>query len=109
MPEKENKRDSQYEFEVITKIKDIDEKQRLLKERLSIIGQNLIESKEKINNEILEIKRDINILKRNIERVISFIETISSELSKFAKREDLEILYKQARMFQPFDSIKKEG
>ena len=38
-----------------------------------------------------------------MERLISFLETASSEFSKFAKKEDLEILSKQAKMFQPLN------
>ena len=37
----------------------------------------------------------------------TFLETISNELSKFAKKEDLEILSKQAKMFQPLNLIKR--
>ena len=50
----------------------------------------------------LEIKKDIESLKQNIERLISFLESASTEFPKFAKKEDLEILYKQSKMFQPF-------
>jgi len=32
------------------------------------------------------------------------METISGEFSKFARKDDLEILAKQAKMFQPFAS-----
>jgi hypothetical protein len=85
------------------KIRDLEEKQRILKDRLLLIGQNLIETKEKNNEEILEIKKNIEIINRNMERLISFLETASSEFSKFAKKEDLEILSKQAKMFQPLN------
>ena len=42
------------------------------------------------------------------ERIKDFIETLSQEMSKFAKREDLNILSKQAKMFQPANFIRKE-
>jgi len=84
-----------------TRIKDIEEKQRILKERTLLIGQNLIETKEQTQEKILEIKKDLEIIKQKIERITSFIETISGEFSKFARKEDLEILAKQVRMFQP--------
>ncbi len=83
------------------KIRDLEEKQRILKNRLLLIGQNLIEVKEKTSEDLLGIKKDIEILKQNMERMISFLETASNEFSKFAKKEDLAILSKQARMFQP--------
>jgi len=100
----------QYDYDVYTnqiindmmiKVRDIEEKQRILKDRLLLIGQNLIETKEKYNDSILQLKKEIEIIKQQMERLISFTETISGEFSEFARKEDLDILRKQARMFQP--------
>ncbi|HJX50705.1 MAG TPA: hypothetical protein VJ438_04540 [Candidatus Nanoarchaeia archaeon] len=88
--------------EINTKVRDIEEKQRILKDRILLTSQNLIEMKDKTESKIIEIKKDVEILKQKIDRMLSFIETISSEFSKFARKDDLEILAKQARMFQPF-------
>ena len=93
--------------EVNIKVRDLEEKQRILKDRLLLIGQNLIEIKEKSNQNILEMKKDIEILKQNIERTTSILEMASSEFSKFARKEDLEILSKQAKMFQPLEFVRK--
>ena len=90
------------------KLRDVEEKQRVLKDRLLLIGQNLVEIKEKTNQKILEIKKDIEIIKQNMERFSSFLETVSGEFSKFAKKEDLEILTKQAKMFQPMEFVRKK-
>ena len=87
-------------------IKDLEEKQRIIKERLLLVGKSLIETKEKTNQTILEMKKDLEILKQEMERMKSFLETISGEFSKFARKEDLEILSKQAKMFQPLEFIK---
>jgi hypothetical protein len=89
-------------------LRNIEERQRMLKDRLLLIGQNLIETKEKITEDILEIKKEMEILKRNMERLVSFLETASAEFSKFARKEDLEILSKQAKMFQPLEFIRKK-
>ena len=91
-----------------TKIRDLEEKQRLLKDRLLLIGQNLIETKEKTGKDILEIKKDLEIIKGTTERLVSFLETASAEFSKFARKEDLEILSKQAKMFQPLEFVRKK-
>jgi hypothetical protein len=53
----------------------------------------------------LDIKKDIEIMKRDIERLKSFFETASGEFSKFAKKEELEILSRQAKMFQPLEFV----
>lgn len=96
-----------YGTDVNVRIRDLEEKQRILKDRLLLIGQNLIEIREKNKEAILEIKKDLEIIKQNMERLVSFLETASSEFSKFARKEDLEILSKQARMFQPLEKLKK--
>ena len=90
-----------------TKIRDSEEKQRILKDRVLLIGQNLIEMKEKNTEDLLKIKKDIEIMKQSLERLHSFLETASAEFSKFARKEDLDILAKQARMFQPLEKLKK--
>ncbi|MBU0893863.1 MAG: hypothetical protein KKF48_04010 [Nanoarchaeota archaeon] len=91
----------QYWAEVNSKLRDLEEKQRILKDRVLLIGQNLIETREKTDENILEIKKDLEIIKQGMDRTQRFLETASTEFSKFAKKEDLEILQKQARMFQP--------
>lgn len=86
----------------INQLKDLEEKQRILKERILLIGQNLIEVKEKNDERFLEIKKDMEEIKQKIDRISSFIETVSGEFTKFARKDDLEILTKQVRLFQPF-------
>lgn len=91
--------------EVNTKVKDLEEKQRILKDRLLLIGKNLIEIKEKNSIQSIRIKKDISQIKDDIERIKSFLEMISNEFSKFAKKEEVEILAKQAKMFQPLEFV----
>lgn len=86
------------------KIKDLEEKQKLMKNRLTLIGENLIEEKEKRNNEITEIKKNIKTLMQNVDRMRNFLESLSEELPKFAKKQDLEILAKQSKMLESIDS-----
>ena len=49
----------------------------------------------------MEIKKDIETIKNSIERFASFLDTASEDLQKFARKDDLDILAKQMRMFQP--------
>lgn len=96
-----------YEYASQINIRDLEEKQRLLKDRMLLIGQNLIEIKERIENELTEIKKGIEELRHTTERMKSFLETASNEFSKFARKEELEILKKQAKMFQPLEFVRK--
>ena len=100
--------DSSFWANMNVRFRDLEEKNRMLRDRILLIGQNLIETKEKTSEDILEIKKELEILKKNMERLISFLETASAEFSKFARKEDLEILAKQAKMFQPLDFVRKK-
>ncbi|MCK9595587.1 hypothetical protein M0R19_00150 [Candidatus Pacearchaeota archaeon] len=94
--------------DLILKIRDIEAKQRVMKDRLLLVGQNLVEMKENSNVKILEIKKDVEKMKQELEKLSSFLETVSGEFSKFAKKDDLELLTKQAKMFQPMEFVTKE-
>jgi hypothetical protein len=89
------------------RVKDLEEKQRVLKDRVLLIGKNLIEIRETLSEGALEIKKEVEEMKREVEKMKGFLETVSGEFSKFARKEDLEILSKQAKMFQPLEFIKK--
>jgi len=97
-----------YFTELNTRIRDLEEKQRILKDRTLLIGENLVDMKERLTESIIEIKKEIEIIKHQFERLRSFLETASEEFSKFARKEDLEILSKQAKMFKPLEYIKNE-
>lgn len=99
--------ENQYFTETSTKVRDLEEKQRIIKDRILLVGQNLIEMKDDIHITFLDIKKDIEIMKRDIERLKSFFETASGEFSKYAKKEELDILAKQAKMFQPLELVTK--
>ncbi len=95
-------------FEINIRLKDMEEKQKTLKDRVFLIGENLLEFKEETENKILELKKEVEEIKQTLERVKSFIETVSEEFSRFARKEDLEILAKQAKMFQPLEFVRKK-
>jgi hypothetical protein len=98
----------QYFAEVNLKLRDLEEKQRILKDRLLLIGENLVDLREKTIKDNLEIKKNMAIMQEQLKKMLSFLETASSEMTKFAKKDDLDILYKQARMFQPLDSMREK-
>lgn len=90
------------------RMSDLEEKQKILKNRLLLIGENLIEIKEDMNRQMSSMKKEIEMIKRDVGKLVSFLEMSSNELSKFAKKEDVEILARQAKMFQPMEFVRKK-
>jgi predicted adenine nucleotide alpha hydrolase (AANH) superfamily ATPase len=92
---------SQQSFDYNAKIREIEEKQKIQKDRLLLISKNLIEIKETSNEKFLEIKKELENLRQGVNKIKSFLDMLSEEISNFARKEDVEILSKQAKMFQP--------
>lgn len=90
------------------KIRSIEERQRILNERMILIGQNLVDTKEELTEKNLSLKREIESLKQIVERMASIVDNLSSEYSKLARKEELELLIKQAKMFQPMEFATKK-
>lgn len=100
---------SDYSFsENSARIRDLEEKQRVMKDRLLLIGENLVELKEQNQEAHLQLKKEIEILKEETKRLKAFLEMASSEFNKFARKEEVEILQKQAKMFQPLEFVRKK-
>ncbi len=95
-----------YNVDLIIRLRDLEDKQRILKNQILMLGKNLIETKEKSTQDIIEIKKEIDIIKNDIERMNVSVDSVSEEISKFARKDDVEILQKQMRMFQPFGGRK---
>lgn len=91
-----------YGNDLAFRLRDLEEKQRVLKNQILLIGKNLIEIRERNIRDILEIKKETQIMKSSMERLASFLETASEEMQKLARKDDVDILAKQMRMFQPF-------
>ena len=102
--------DSGYDFysEAGVRIGDIEERQKIMKDRILLIGQNLIDFKEKISDDLIELKKNIEIMRMDMKRIKDFIENISDESVNFARKSEVDILYKQAKMFQPLNIVTKE-
>jgi len=90
-------------YEIALKLRDLEENQKLSKERLLLIGGNLIDSQEKNNSEITDLKKNIQELNDDVKRLKSIISGLSEEVSKSARKEDIAILTRQYKMFQPLE------
>lgn len=89
-----------------TKLRDIEERQRLIKERVLLIGENLVEGKEESTQEIAELKVKTESIEKEIQRIKDTLSSIIEEMQNFARKSELEILKKQFKMFEPFLSKK---
>ena len=89
-----------------TRLTEIEEKQRLIKDRLLLIGENLIATKEDIENQNLEFKKHIKQNEFEIKSLKQITKRITEELGNFARKTELEILQRQFKMFEPMELVR---
>jgi len=85
-----------------TKLRDMEERQRLIKDRVLLIGENLIELKKDSLNDIGDLKVKTENLEREIERLKETLSLLVEESKNYARKSELEMLYRQFKMFEPF-------
>lgn len=83
-----------------TRLRDLEEKQRLLKDRILLIGKSLIDERDKNFAEMQEMKKSIIILKEETARIKELLERITEQLTTTARKEELLILQHQFDLFR---------
>jgi hypothetical protein len=89
--------------DISVKLRDIEEKQNIIKDRVLLIGENLISEKEGVDIEIQEIKASIMKNEEDIRRLKLAIERIIGETQNFVRKNEFEILQRQFKMFEPLE------
>ena len=92
---------TQYFADINTRLRDVEEKQRLLQDRTLLIGQNLIDEKESTFESVQEMKKTLLILKEENLKMKDFIQRMAEQISELTRKEEFMILQRQFDMFKP--------
>jgi len=85
------------------KIRDLEDKQNLIKDRLLLMGENFISQKQSLDEEIMELKLRISNLEEELKRLRLMMNSIIENTNNFARKTELDILKKQFQMFEPLE------
>ncbi len=86
-----------------TRLNEVEEKQRLIRDRALLIGENLISIKEEFENENLGVKKQINLINQELKDLKKLVNRIINEIPNLARKSELEILENQTKIFQPLE------
>jgi len=89
--------------DISVKLRDIEEKQNIIKDRVLLIGENLVSEKEESDKRVIEIKLDIQKLNDDIKRIKLALERIIDDTNNFVRKNEFDILRRQFQMFQPLE------
>ena len=86
-----------------TRLNEVEEKQRLIKDRLLLIGENLISTKEDVEKQNSELKQEISQMGFELKTIKQLTKRIVNELQNFARKSEVEILERQSKIFEPLE------
>lgn len=91
-----------------TRLGDIDERNKLIRERVLLLGKNLISSRQDIEDELYEIKKDNHEIKKDLEKIKKVSNSLLTEFNKFVKREEIILIERMLKDFQPLEFMRKK-
>ncbi len=91
--------EDQYFTDINGRIKDIEEKQRLMRDRMLLIGKNVIEDRESIMNELQELKKSLSKTREENIKIQEFLKKVADQLSESVRKEELLMLQRQIELF----------
>jgi hypothetical protein len=89
-----------------TRLREMEERNRVVKERVLLLGQNLITSRDESDKDIEQLKADTAQIKRDLEKIKSLIQNILSETDKFARKDEMILIERMLKDFQPIEFVR---
>lgn len=108
MAESQNNDISPILSEINTRLRDTDEKNKLIRERVLMLGKNLLSTKTEIEDELKSIKEENKEIKKEIDKLKKFSSVIANEIPKFVKKEEMYLIERMLKDFQPLEFMRKK-
>jgi len=94
--------------EVNTRLRDADEKNKLIRERVLMLGKNLLDVKNSVEEELKFVREENKEIKKEIEKLKKILSLITSEIPKYVKKDEMYLIEKMLRDFQPLEFMRRK-
>jgi hypothetical protein len=82
---------------------DLEERNRIIRERVVLLGNNLISIRDDLFKEIEALKKQTVLLNQEVEKLTLTNQNIISEINNFVKKPEMAIIERMLRDFQPLE------
>lgn len=86
-------------------IRVLESKYNIMRDRIFLINQNMLEEYKKLIGEIRTIDSEIKDVKRNLFEIKNVLDHIIKEMQFFAKKENLRVLEKYINFWNPLNFV----
>ena len=103
--------DNQLQFlisDLGTRLRDIEERTNTLKERTQMLGSNLLETKETVEERVSRIEKQNAQISQDLKKINSSLQNILSELGNFVRKDEIILVERMLKDFQPLEFARKK-
>jgi len=91
-----------------TRLRDLEERNRLIKDRALLLGKNLIAIKDEFEEETQELKKQTSKIENDLEVIKKLTKNILTETNKFVRREEILVIERMLKDFQPLEFTREK-
>jgi hypothetical protein len=95
-------------FDVIGRVRALEGKYNLLRDRALMINQNMIDSIQRNNGEFVSLNDDVKQIKHDIFELKETIRHLVEELGNFSRKEDVKVLEKYINLWNPLKFVTED-
>lgn len=90
------------------RLRDTEEKNRVLKERIVILGNNILTLKDNLDNSLAGLKKDVSSLKKDVENIKSLLENFVNESNSFVRKDEVALIERMLKDFYPLEFAREK-
>lgn len=93
-------------FEYNTRLRDIEERNNLIKERTLVLSKNFVDFKNETTEDIKGIKKILKQLQEDNEKIKSTLNALIQQNGKYVKRDEMMGFERMLKDFQPLEFVR---
>ena len=91
-----------------TKVKDLDEKHEILKEKMLLLSQSFIKQEDRVSKEISFLRDDIREIMIELEKIKEGVQHIIKEADGFARKEEIQTIERYVKIWDPLKMVNED-
>jgi hypothetical protein len=107
----DQQQDNQLQFllsDLGTRLRDIEERTSSLKERIALINNNLIDTRENIDQRLSQVEKQNSSLSAELKKLNFNMQSIISEINNFVRKDEIILVERMLKDFQPLEFVRKK-
>ncbi len=95
-------------MEINNRTRLLENKYSLMRDRVFMVNQNMIEEYKKLSQEMKGINKDLKEIKNDVFKIRDTLKQVINEMEFFARKENLKVLEKYINMWNPLSYVTQE-